>query len=80
MSNSPILIDVRSKVEYDEYHLEGAIHIPYYEISNIQYPLDTQILLYCNSGRRAKIAKKALDDLGYKSVKIINSYTISDLK
>ena len=65
-----LLIDVRSKKEYLEGHLNGAINIP---LSNIKENIneiekDKKILLYCQSGLRSKKAFKILEDLGYKNV------------
>lgn len=66
------IIDVRSKQEYDEGHIDGAILIPEYEIKekveNIVKNKDEKILVYCSSGTRSKKAKEELEDLGYKNV------------
>lgn len=68
-----IIIDARTQEEFDEGHIEGAILIPEYEISQRaekELPdKDRLILVYCRSGRRSKIASQALVDLGYTNVK-----------
>ena len=68
-----IIIDARTQEEFDEGHIEGAILIPEYEISQRaekELPdKDRMILVYCRSGRRSKIASQALVDLGYTNVK-----------
>ena len=68
-----IIIDARTQEEFDEGHIEGAIMIPEYEISQRaekELPDKEQlILVYCRSGRRSKIASQALADLGYTNVK-----------
>ena len=68
-----IIIDARTQEEFDEGHIEGAILIPEYEISQRaekELPdKDQLILVYCRSGRRSKIASQALVDLGYTNVK-----------
>ncbi len=68
-----IIIDARTQEEFDEGHIEGAIMIPEYEISERaekELPNKEQlILVYCRSGRRSKIASQALVDLGYTNVK-----------
>ena len=68
-----IIIDARTQEEFDEGHIEGAILIPEYEISQRaekELPDKAQmILVYCRSGRRSKIASQALVDLGYTNVK-----------
>ena len=68
-----ILLDVREQDEFDEWHIPGAILIPYTEIkAQAEAKLtdkDAQILVYCRSGRRSKIAAEALSELGYTNVK-----------
>ncbi len=68
-----IILDSRTQEEFDEGHIQGAIMIPEYEISQRaekELPdKDQLILVYCRSGRRSKIASQALVDLGYTNVK-----------
>ena len=70
--NGVTIIDVRSKQEYEEGHLNGAILIPEYEIKekikNIVENKDEKILVYCSSGIRSKQAQEELINLGYKNV------------
>ena len=70
--NGVTIIDVRSKQEYEEWHLNGAILIPEYEIKekikNIVENKDEKILVYCSSGLRSKQAQEELINLGYKNV------------
>ena len=71
-----ILVDVRSKNEYDEGHINGAISIPNYELLNKLYLLnsiDSTIIVYCQKGGRSKKAVKELRQIGY-----INSYSVID--
>ena len=66
------IIDVRSKQEYDEGHIDGAILIPEYEIKEkieeIVKNKEEKILVYCSSGTRSKIAQEELIKKGYKNV------------
>ena len=68
-----ILIDARTKSEFDEGHIAGAVLIPEYEIADrAEQELpdkDALILVYCRSGRRSKIASQELVNLGYTNVK-----------
>ena len=70
---SYIIIDARTQEEFDEGHIENAILIPEYEISERAEKELTDknqlILVYCRSGRRSKIAAQALVELGYTNVK-----------
>ncbi|MBE6650736.1 MAG: rhodanese-like domain-containing protein [Ruminococcaceae bacterium] len=68
-----VLLDVREQNEYDEGHIPGAILIPYTEIEEKAESMipdkNKQILVYCRSGRRSKIASEALLKLGYTDIK-----------
>ena len=68
-----VIIDARTQEEFAQGHIEGAILIPEYEISQkaeIHIPnKDELILVYCRSGRRSKIASEELVKLGYTNVK-----------
>jgi len=72
LTDKPLLIDVRTLQEWNEGHLEGAILIPYetvgVEITKIAPYKQTEIRLYCRSGRRSGIALDALKKLGYENV------------
>jgi phage shock protein E len=65
-------IDVRTPEEFSQKHVPDALNIPYDQIesgiSNLQLDKNQVIYLYCGSGRRAGIAKEALDSLGYNHV------------
>ena len=69
---SAILLDVRSKQEYEEYHLEGAICIPTYELANqiskITMNKEQTIIVYCQSGARSKKAVNLLEKMGYQNL------------
>ena len=68
-----IIIDARTEEEFAEGHIENAILIPEYEIKDRaekELPdKEQQILVYCRSGRRSKIASEELVKLGYTNVK-----------
>ena len=67
------LIDVREQHEFEERHIDGAIHVPrgYLETRIEQFVPDRskRVLLYCASGTRSAFAAKTLaEDLGYEDV------------
>lgn len=70
---SYVILDVRTKGEYDSGHIEGAILIPDYEIGtkaeSVLSDKDELILVYCRSGNRSKNAARELAALGYTNVK-----------
>ncbi len=67
-SSKEVIIDVRTRKEWLLNHRSGAIHIPYYKLNELDIPKETKLVLYCNSGRRAKIGKETLEKRGYKNV------------
>ena len=68
-----VILDVREQDEFNEGHIPGAILIPYTEIEDKAEEMlpekDKEILVYCRSGRRSKIAAQALAHLGYTEIK-----------
>lgn len=71
-NTNAVLLDVRSKQEYKEFHLDGAINIPIYDlkenIENIIPNKTTLIAVYCQSGARSKKASQILVDKGYDKI------------
>ena len=74
-----IVIDVRSKGEYDSGHVLDSINIPHYEIRNkigeFVKDKNTPINVYCAAGSRANSAKSVLIDLGYVNVANLGGYS-----
>lgn len=67
-----LIIDVRSRREFNENHLNGAINIPLLEIKrNIEKQVknkDKKILVCCEYGIRSKQATAIIENLGYTQV------------
>jgi rhodanese-related sulfurtransferase len=66
-----MIIDVRTKAEFDEGHAEGAVNIDVADIvagAHPQCPLDEHIILYCRSGARASGARSYLLEQGFQNV------------
>ena len=71
-----VLIDTRTREEYDGGHVEGAISVPHDQtaerIEEIRAAagdnLDRPIVVYCGSGRRAGLAKQTLVEQGFRQV------------
>lgn len=72
LQEQAILIDVRTKQEYEEGHIEGAISLPSETISlTIEKEIpnkETAIIVYCQSGNRSKKVAQILVDQGYQNV------------
>lgn len=65
-----VVIDVRSRSEYREEHILGALHIPlgYLPKHLDQIPSDGQIVTQCASGYRSSIAASFLRKHGFENV------------
>ena len=60
------LLDVRSRDEWDEQHIEGAVLIPVEELPSriSEVPTDQDILIICRSGNRSAEARNILRSAG----------------
>ena len=67
-----LILDVRTKQEFDGGHLDHAINIEYEKIPQIAKRIgknkERSVVLYCRSGRRASVALEELKKLGYTNV------------
>lgn len=75
MDNSKeiLILDVRTKEEYETKHIPGATLLPNETIteesvSAAGLSTDNTILVYCRSGHRSKEASQKLADLGFNKV------------
>ena len=70
-----LLIDVRTKEEYEEGHLPGALNIPMEEVEDRfeeECPDKEQHYgLYCHSGGRSEVVSSFLNSIGYVNAKNI---------
>jgi rhodanese-related sulfurtransferase len=67
-----LLVDVRTRDEYNQSHIKGSICIPLDNLMNdiVKYEIDQnrKIIVYCASGRRSTVACQMLHEKGYKYV------------
>ncbi len=63
-STAPVIVDVRSQSEYESGHVPGALHLPFYAMwtrhTEIKGKPEDPVIVYCEHGPRAGIAKFAL--------------------
>ena len=64
------VIDVRTAIEWRAGHYPRALHIP---VDKINEKTTTELpkrglLVYCNTGQRARFAAEKLENLGFKDV------------
>ena len=71
-SQEVVVVDVRTREEFDGGHIENAVLVPNESIgSEMPEALpdkEATLLIYCRSGRRSKDAAEKLLSLGYQSV------------
>ena len=68
-----VILDVRTREEYEAGHIPGALLLPNTEIrdraeSELKNK-DQLILIYCRSGNRSKQASEILEELGYTRIR-----------
>lgn len=71
--DTAMLIDVRTKEEYEEGHLDNAINIEYRELSKTLEEMgknytSTPIIVYCKTGNRSDLSYNELVNSGYSNV------------
>ena len=75
------IVDVRSSGEYESGHVPGAIHIPYWAMltrhSEIPTGHDEPVVIYCEHGPRAKLAKLFLKMAGFDQVVYLTGHMSS---
>lgn len=66
---APLILDVRTAAEYEAGHIPGAVNIHFREIGKrLDEIPDGPIVVYCERGIRANIAKRTLREEGINSV------------
>lgn len=73
---APLLLDVRHADEYGNGHIAGAMNIPVEQLAArhgaLGVPRDSDIVVYCQSGRRATKAQALLQSMGYSHVRLLD--------
>ncbi len=71
---SYLLIDVRQPKEYRQFHIPGAVLLPLKEVETgiTRLPLDRDLVFYCRTGRRSRIAASLVADMGIPVGRLLN--------
>lgn len=77
LAKGAVLVDVRTRMEYQSGHFPAAMHIPVDELRSRLAELDRQIpvIVYCKVGLRGYIALRILQQNGYQVKNISGGYT-----
>jgi phage shock protein E len=74
--HAPVVLDVRHADEYGSGHIAGAMNIPVEQLAArhgaLGVPRDSDIVVYCQSGRRATKAQALLQSMGYSHVRLLD--------
>lgn len=69
---APLIVDVRRPDEFAGGHVPQAVNIPHTEIAQrldeLRPSLNNELVVYCESGRRAAIAQGILEQAGFTKV------------
>lgn len=79
LNSDAVIIDVRTKQEWDEIHIHNAIHIPLNQLkSNIEEikVINKPVIIHCQSGLRSARAVKLLN---FYKIDAVNGGGIADL-
>ncbi len=75
---APVVLDVRSGIEFRNGHIPGAIHAPGLKILLRIAPLPTdkncQLVVTCEHGPRAQLAQAILGWLGYRNTVLLEGH------
>lgn len=69
--NDIVVLDVRRPDEWEQAHIAGAVHVPFYELRGRQHEVpDGEVWVHCKSGYRAAIGASLMDCVGRDVVHI----------
>ena len=81
---APVILDVRSKKEYESGHVPGALLVPFWQVKSTMPQLSitpgTPLVVYCGHGPRAYMAGSALRRLGFTDITYLAGHITRWLK
>lgn len=76
--SAPVIVDVRTGREFEAGHVPGAIHVPFYTLlvrqDDVPGPRDRPVVVYCEHGPRAGVARLALRLAGFTDVRYLDGH------
>ncbi len=77
-TDGPVIVDVRSKHEFKQAHIPGAIHLPFwlmpFRFRVLGEYRDREIIIYCEHGPRAVFARQVLQSKGFAKAECLNGH------
>lgn len=74
---NPIIIDIRDNYSYSQGHINTAINIPYYNLTNNHHHYlnkHNTYYIYCDNGDKSREVTQRLTNQGYNIINIIGGY------
>ena len=75
---APLILDVRSGIEFKSGHISTAIHAPLSKIlkkaGSVSQGKQDSLLLICEHGPRAQVARMLLKLNGYKNIELLDGH------
>ncbi len=70
------VVDLRSKEEFEELHVEGARNVPYDNLKMYRkyLPKDKLYILYCDRGSSSLMAARDMSREGYRTVTVVGGF------
>jgi len=76
--SAPLILDVRTPEEFASGHIPGAVNVPQDQlaerISSLDLAPDTEIVVHCERGGRARASASVLADAGYTRVRDLSGH------
>ena len=78
LGQAPVILDVRSGLEFNSGHIKGAVHAPLPSLlksvaAAVEQKTEPLVIL-CEHGPRAQVAAMYLKLRGYKSVELLDGH------
>jgi rhodanese-related sulfurtransferase len=73
--DAPAILDVRTRAEYEQGHVPGAVNVPFTSLlfgsPQLPFDPDAPIVVYCGHGPRARLAAAGLRRRGFASIRYL---------
>lgn len=69
-----LIIDVRTKEEYEMGHIVGALNVPPEELSLLRPGKDRILIVYCDRGGFSLEVARRLSERGYEAKSVVGGY------
>ncbi len=76
--SAPFVLDVRTRAEYADGHIAGAVNIPHTELADrldeLDFETSAEVVVYCQAGPRAAHAAATLETAGFTGVRDLEGH------